>query len=107
MTSDRHLLPPPPNPKVAKTKQKIEEQKMQVLVVERAQQINLQEQEIIRRERELEATIKKPAEAERYRLEKLAEAERYGHPHISPLTPEGISVGLLDILAGLTFHLCL
>ncbi|XP_006275527.2 flotillin-1 [Alligator mississippiensis] len=61
---------------VAKTKQKIEEQKMQVLVVERAQQINLQEQEIIRRERELEATIKKPAEAERYRLEKLAEAER-------------------------------
>uniref|UniRef100_A0A8C3I196 Flotillin n=1 Tax=Chrysemys picta bellii TaxID=8478 RepID=A0A8C3I196_CHRPI len=62
---------------VAKTKQKIEEQKMQVLVVERTQQIQLQEQEIIRKEHELEATIKKPAEAERYRLEKLAEAQRY------------------------------
>lgn len=61
---------------VAKTKQKIEEEKMQVLVVERTQQIQLQEQEIIRKERELEAKVKKPAEAERYRLEKLAEAEK-------------------------------
>ncbi|XP_007442619.1 flotillin-1 isoform X1 [Python bivittatus] len=61
---------------VAKTKQKIEEQKMQVLVVERAQQIQIQEQEMTRKERELEAKVKKPAEAERYRLEKLAEAER-------------------------------
>ncbi|XP_073166432.1 flotillin-1 isoform X2 [Lepidochelys kempii] len=61
---------------VAKTKQKIEEQKMQVLVVERTQQIQLQEQEIIRKEHELEAMVKKPAEAERYRLEKLAEAQR-------------------------------
>ncbi|KAJ6652944.1 hypothetical protein lerEdw1_010302 [Lerista edwardsae] len=62
--------------RVAKTKQKIEEQKMQVLVVERAQQIQIQEQEIIRKERELEAKVRKPAEAEHYRLEKLAEAER-------------------------------
>ncbi|KAF7236211.1 Flotillin-1 [Varanus komodoensis] len=61
---------------VAKTKQKIEEQKMQVLVVERTQQIQIQEQEMTRKERELEAKVKKPAEAERYRLEKLAEAER-------------------------------
>lgn len=49
---------------------------MQVLVVERTQQITLQEQEIARREKELEARVMKPAEAERYRLEKLAEAER-------------------------------
>lgn len=61
---------------VAKTKQRIEEEKMQVLVVERTQQITLQEQEITRREKELEARVMKPAEAERYRLEKLAEAER-------------------------------
>ncbi|OCT67926.1 flotillin 1 L homeolog isoform X1 [Xenopus laevis] len=61
---------------VAKTKQKIEEQKVQVQVVERAQQILLQDQEINRREKELEAKVKKPADAERYRLEKLAEAER-------------------------------
>lgn len=49
---------------------------MQVQVVERTQQITLQEQEIARREKELEAKVKKPAEAERYRLEKLAEAQR-------------------------------
>lgn len=49
---------------------------MQVLVVERSQQITLQEQEITRKEKELEAKVKKPADAERYRLEKLAEAER-------------------------------
>ncbi|CAG5889162.1 unnamed protein product [Menidia menidia] len=61
---------------VAKTKQRIEEEKMQVQVVERTQQIMLQEQEITRREKELEAKVKKPAEAERYRLEKLAEAQR-------------------------------
>uniref|UniRef100_A0A667ZA65 Flotillin n=1 Tax=Myripristis murdjan TaxID=586833 RepID=A0A667ZA65_9TELE len=61
---------------VAKTKQRIEEEKMQVQVVERSQQIMLQEQEITRREKELEAKVKKPAEAEKYRLERLAEAQR-------------------------------
>uniref|UniRef100_A0A8C7X4R6 Flotillin n=1 Tax=Oryzias sinensis TaxID=183150 RepID=A0A8C7X4R6_9TELE len=61
---------------VAKTKQCIEEEKMQVMVVERTQQIMLQEQEIIRKEKELEAKVMKPADAERYRLEKLAEAQR-------------------------------
>lgn len=61
---------------VAKTKQRIEEEKMQIQVVERTQQITLQEQEIIRKEKELEAKIKKPAEAEKYRLERLAEAQR-------------------------------
>jgi len=50
---------------------------MQIEVIERAQNIQVQEQEIIRRERELDATIRKPAEAEKYRLEKLAEANRY------------------------------
>lgn len=61
---------------MAKTKQRIEEEKMQVQVVERAQQITLQEQEITRKEKELEARVMKPAEAEKYKLEKLAEAER-------------------------------
>lgn len=60
----------------AKTKQKIKEEEMQVLVVERTQQIAVQEQEITRRERELESQVRKPAEAEKYRLEKIAEANR-------------------------------
>lgn len=49
---------------------------MQIIVIERAQNIQVQEQEITRRERELEATIRKPAEAEKYRLEKIAEANK-------------------------------
>lgn len=60
----------------AKTRQKIKEEQMQIKVVERAQEIQIQEQEIQRRERELEATIKQPADAEKFKLEKLAEAAR-------------------------------
>ncbi|KAJ8939114.1 hypothetical protein NQ318_005934 [Aromia moschata] len=58
----------------AKTKQKIKEEEMQIKVVERTQQIAVQDQEIARKERELEATVRRPAEAEKFRLEKIAEA---------------------------------
>ncbi|XP_012945240.1 flotillin-1 isoform X1 [Aplysia californica] len=64
------------NLQAAKTKQKIREENMQVTVIERSQQIQVQEQEITRRERELDAQVRKPAEAEKFRLEKLAEANR-------------------------------
>jgi len=40
---------------------------MQIKVEERSKQIQVQEQEILRREKELEAVVKKPAEAEKYR----------------------------------------
>jgi len=64
------------NLQAAKTKQSIKDEQMQIKVVERSQQVQVQEQEIVRRERELDATVRKPAEAEKYRLEKLAEANR-------------------------------
>ncbi|MBI5155006.1 flotillin family protein [Candidatus Poribacteria bacterium] len=51
---------------------KAEEVKIQV--VEREKLIDVQEKEIMRRERELDATVRKPAEAERYKIETLAEA---------------------------------
>ncbi|EDV55887.1 uncharacterized protein Dere_GG22345, isoform A [Drosophila erecta] len=60
----------------AKTKQRIKEEQMQVKVIERTQEIAVQEQEIMRREQELEATIRRPAEAEKFRIEKLAEANK-------------------------------
>ncbi|EDW92059.1 flotillin-1 isoform X2 [Drosophila yakuba] len=60
----------------AKTKQRIKEEQMQVKVIERTQEIAVQEQEIMRREQELEATIRRPAEAEKFRMEKLAEANK-------------------------------
>lgn len=61
----------------AKTKQRIKEEQMQVKVVERTQEIAVQEQEIARREKELEATVRRPAEAEKFRLEKIAEANKF------------------------------
>ncbi|XP_034475852.1 flotillin-1 isoform X1 [Drosophila innubila] len=60
----------------AKTKQRIKEEQMQVKVIERTQEIAVQEQEIMRREKELDATVRCPAEAEKYRLEKIAEANK-------------------------------
>lgn len=51
----------------AKTKQRIMEEQMQVKVVERRQEIAVQEQEMLRRERELDATVRRPADAEKYR----------------------------------------
>ena len=61
----------------AKTQQEIRREEVEIEVVERAKQIELQQQEIQRRERELEATVRKPAEAERYRLETIAEGNRH------------------------------
>lgn len=60
----------------AKTKQAIKEEEMQINVIERSQQIMVQEQEIIRKEKELDAKVRKPAEAEKFKMEKLAEANR-------------------------------
>ena len=63
----------------------IKDEEMQVKVIERTQQIQLQEQEITRRERELEAKVRKPAEAEKYKMEKLAEADRLVYVYTSVL----------------------
>lgn len=56
--------------------QKIKEQEQQVIVVERMQMIEISQQEIQRKERELDSRIKKPAEAEKFRLETIAEANK-------------------------------
>lgn len=60
----------------AKTRQDIREQELQIEVVERTKQIEVEQQEIERRQRELEAGVKRPAEAERYRLETIAAGEK-------------------------------
>ena len=60
-----------------KTAQLVKKEEVQVAVVEKEALIGVQEQEIKRREKELEATIQKPAEAERAKVRTLAEAERY------------------------------
>lgn len=60
----------------ATMQQKIKEQETEVKVIERKQQIEIQEQEIMRKEKELDSKIRKPAEAEKYRAEKMAEAHK-------------------------------
>ena len=60
----------------AKTRQQIREEELQIEVVERQKQIEIQVQEITRRERELDATVRRPAEAERDQLELIAEGNR-------------------------------
>jgi flotillin len=60
-----------------KTAQLVTKEQVQVTVVEKEALIGVQEQEIKRREKELEATIQKPAEAERTKVRTLADAEKY------------------------------
>jgi len=56
--------------------QQVVAESVRVQQVEREAQVKVQEAEIIRRERELIATVLKPAEIERQRIEALASAER-------------------------------
>ena len=58
------------------TEQGVKREEVQIQVVDREMQTDVQEREIVRKERELMATIQKPADAERYKVETLADAER-------------------------------
>jgi flotillin len=57
--------------------QQVKEQEVQIEVVAKKKQIEVQQQEVARREKELEATVRKPAEAEQYRIQTLADANKY------------------------------
>lgn len=60
-----------------KTSQLVKREEIQVGIVEKECSIELQEKEVLRKEKELAASIAKPADAEKYRIQALAEAERY------------------------------
>ena len=60
-----------------KTGQLVKAEEVQVQIIEKQKQIELQQQEISRKQRELEANIQKPADAERYRVETLANATKF------------------------------
>lgn len=59
-----------------KTAQLVKAEEMRVQIVEREKQIELQEKEILRKQKELDATINAPANAERYRIEAMAQAAK-------------------------------
>lgn len=60
----------------AKEKQKIRSEEMEIEVVERRKQIDVEEKEILRKEKELIATVKRPAEAQAYKMGQVAEGQR-------------------------------
>jgi flotillin len=59
------------------TNQTVRAEQVQIEVVEKRKQIEVQEQEALRRERELEATVRKPAEARQFEIQTLADASRF------------------------------
>ncbi|MGI8603635.1 MAG: flotillin family protein [Verrucomicrobiales bacterium] len=60
-----------------KTGQLVKAEEVQVNIIEKQKQIELQQQEIMRKQRELEADVQKPADAERYKVETLANARKF------------------------------
>ena len=61
----------------AKEKQKIRSEEIEIDVVERKKQIDIEEKEIIRKEKELIGSVRLPAEAEAYKMQTVAEGARY------------------------------
>merc|ERR550519_2887862 len=60
----------------AKIQQRIRNEEIQIQVVERRKQIEIEEQEIMRKEKELISTVRLPAEAEAYKVQTVAEGTR-------------------------------
>ena len=60
----------------ARAKQEVTEQEMQIQIIERQKQIELEEREILRREKQYDSEVKKKADAERYAIEQRAIAEK-------------------------------
>jgi flotillin len=60
-----------------KTGQLVKAEEVQVQIIEKQKMIELQEQEIKRKQRQLEADVQKPADAERYKVETLANATKF------------------------------
>lgn len=60
----------------AKEQQKIRLEEIEIEVVQRKKQISIEEKEILRTDKELIATVRRPAEAEAYKMEQLAEAKK-------------------------------
>ena len=60
----------------ARAKQEVKEQEMQIQIIERQKQIELEEREILRRERQYDSEVKKKADAERYAIEQQAAADK-------------------------------
>ena len=61
----------------AKEQQKIRLEEIEIEVVHRKKEITIEEKEIDRTDKELIATVKRPAEAEAYKIQQLAEGHKW------------------------------
>lgn len=87
------------------SKQKVTEERIQVDIVERQKQIELEEKEIVRREKQYDAEVKKKADADRYAVEQAAEADktkelRSAEAHRFKIEQEGIALAEADKAKG-------
>lgn len=76
----------------AKVKQRIKEETMTTEIIERMKLIEVAEQEVSRKQCELVAKIKKPAEAEKHKLEVMAEATKQKTLSEASATSEAIAL---------------
>ncbi|XP_032901711.1 flotillin-2 isoform X3 [Amblyraja radiata] len=60
----------------AKEQQKIRLEEIEIEVVQRRKQIDIEEKEVVRMDKELIGTVKRPAEAEAFKMQQLAEGQK-------------------------------
>nr|WP_242832542.1 flotillin family protein [Desulfosporosinus orientis] len=60
----------------ARSQQQVTEEQMKVSIVKKEKEIELEEKEILRREKQYDAEVKKKADADRYAVEQAAEADK-------------------------------
>lgn len=75
-----------------KVKKEVTETNMQVEIIKKQKEIELAEQEALRKEKELQATVIKQADAEKYRLEKEADVSRYREIQAATARAEAIKL---------------
>jgi flotillin len=84
----------------AKIRQRIRNEEIQIDVIERRKQIEIESQEVMRKECELSATVKFPAEAESYRVQAIAEGKRTQTLEVARAEAERIKkIGAAEALA--------
>jgi flotillin len=60
----------------ARSKQQVTEEEMKIQLVRKEREIDIEEKEILRREKQYDAEVKKKADADRYAVEQSAEADK-------------------------------
>ncbi|KAF5400175.1 Flotillin [Paragonimus heterotremus] len=73
-----------------KEKQKIRTEEVNISIVERRKQIEIEEKEILCSEKKMDATVRRPAEVEAYRLQQIAEGHRQQKILLAQAEADGI-----------------